>query len=123
MLVDVFNFVFFFFFFFSSRRRHTRWPRDWSSDVCSSDLPMSNYDEIRLIGIGGYGYHGVLASEREGGQPFHAGLVLPLDTEQAAATHEPGHTPAHSAVARAGGEGIGGEPGNPLDTLAARLTH
>src|SRR5690625_4954959 len=28
----------FFFFFFSSRRRHTRWPRDWSSDVCSSDL-------------------------------------------------------------------------------------
>src|SRR5207253_6919505 len=27
-----------FVFFFSSRRRHTRWPRDWSSDVCSSDL-------------------------------------------------------------------------------------
>src|SRR5690625_7409361 len=27
-----------FIFFFSSRRRHTRWPRDWSSDVCSSDL-------------------------------------------------------------------------------------
>src|SRR5437870_13308199 len=27
-----------YFFFFSSRRRHTRWPRDWSSDVCSSDL-------------------------------------------------------------------------------------
>src|SRR5215475_4996884 len=30
--------VFFFFFFFSSRRRHTRFSRDWSSDVCSSDL-------------------------------------------------------------------------------------
>src|SRR5690625_1715610 len=28
------------FFFFSSRRRHTRWPRDWSSDVCSSDLRL-----------------------------------------------------------------------------------
>src|SRR5207253_4206920 len=26
-------------FIFSSRRRNTRWPRDWSSDVCSSDLP------------------------------------------------------------------------------------
>src|SRR3712207_8354369 len=25
-------------FFFSSRRRHTRYWRDWSSDVCSSDL-------------------------------------------------------------------------------------
>src|SRR5690625_7956313 len=31
-------FVSCFCFFFSSRRRHTRWPRDWSSDVCSSDL-------------------------------------------------------------------------------------
>src|SRR5690554_5932601 len=30
--------MFFFFFFFSSRRRHTRCGRDWSSDVCSSDL-------------------------------------------------------------------------------------
>src|SRR5699024_11577325 len=29
------------FFFFSSRRRHTRSKRDWSSDVCSSDLPCS----------------------------------------------------------------------------------
>src|SRR5699024_7934900 len=31
----------FFFFFFSSRRRHTRSKRDWSSDVCSSDLIFS----------------------------------------------------------------------------------
>src|SRR6266550_6898080 len=30
--------LFSFFFFFSSRRRHTRCSRDWSSDVCSSDL-------------------------------------------------------------------------------------
>src|SRR5699024_1977269 len=28
-------------FFFSSRRRHTRSKRDWSSDVCSSDLPVA----------------------------------------------------------------------------------
>src|SRR5690606_41110059 len=28
------------FFFFSSRRRHTRFSRDWSSDVCSSDLEL-----------------------------------------------------------------------------------
>src|SRR5215203_7125294 len=28
------------FFFFSSRRRHTRYWRDWSSDVCSSDLAL-----------------------------------------------------------------------------------
>src|SRR6266536_2490348 len=29
-----------FFFFLSSRRRHTRSTRDWSSDVCSSDLTV-----------------------------------------------------------------------------------
>src|SRR5439155_7298895 len=34
-------------FFFSSRRRHTRWPRDWSSDVCSSDL-VPVYSCLRL---------------------------------------------------------------------------
>src|SRR5699024_11435443 len=31
-------FLLLFLFFFSSRRRHTRSKRDWSSDVCSSDL-------------------------------------------------------------------------------------
>src|SRR5215510_16047679 len=40
----------FFFFFFSSRRRHTRWPRDWSSDVCSSDLHGPPGTPVRLEG-------------------------------------------------------------------------
>src|SRR5690606_40282438 len=35
-------------FFFSSRRRHTRFSRDWSSDVCSSDLvPASSVRKSR----------------------------------------------------------------------------
>src|SRR2546429_2578700 len=34
-------------FFFSSRRRHTRCSRDWSSDVCSSDLVL-----MLALGIG-----------------------------------------------------------------------
>src|SRR6266436_5705908 len=43
MLISILFFLFLsmrilFFFFFSSRRRHTRCSRDWSSDVCSSDL-------------------------------------------------------------------------------------
>src|SRR5699024_12231260 len=37
-----------FFFFFSSRRRHTRSKRDWSSDVCSSDLYLAIISLIRL---------------------------------------------------------------------------
>src|SRR5256884_3478566 len=32
------------YFFFSSRRRHTRCSRDWSSDVCSSDLALGAGD-------------------------------------------------------------------------------
>src|SRR6266403_4289944 len=36
------------FFFFSSRRRHTRSLRDWSSDVCSSDL---GDDAIVVVGV------------------------------------------------------------------------
>src|SRR5690606_30889714 len=34
------------FFFFSSRRRHTRFSRDWSSDVCSSDLTVPLTHEL-----------------------------------------------------------------------------
>src|SRR5699024_11353044 len=37
------------FFFFSSRRRHTRSKRDWSSDVCSSDLALSVITPARLV--------------------------------------------------------------------------
>src|SRR5690625_7977606 len=38
------------FFLFSSRRRHTIWPRDWSSDVCTSDLGWSRSRVIRSPG-------------------------------------------------------------------------
>src|SRR6266511_4750957 len=38
-----------FFFFFSSRRRHTRFSRDWSSDVCSSDLAEAG---LSFLGLG-----------------------------------------------------------------------
>src|SRR5690606_40907158 len=34
-------------FFFSSRRRHTRFSRDWSSDVCSSDLGTATVPHLR----------------------------------------------------------------------------
>src|SRR2546430_5969777 len=42
---------FYFLFFFSSRRRHTRFDCDWSSDVCSSDLPGAG---VEIIGVGRY---------------------------------------------------------------------
>src|SRR2546422_1474986 len=36
-------------FFFSSRSRHTRCSRDWSSDVCSSDLPFISVPAYTLV--------------------------------------------------------------------------
>src|SRR5438874_4018212 len=41
--------IFCFFFFFSSRRRHTRSLRDWSSDVCSSDLHSIQLDPTESL--------------------------------------------------------------------------
>src|SRR6266536_5897947 len=52
------------FFFFSSRRRHTRSTRDWSSDVCSSDLAVQAGAEL----------HAVRLLDRE----LHLGRVLDL---------------------------------------------
>src|SRR5690606_40308693 len=42
------------FFFFSSRRRHTRFSRDWSSDVCSSDLAIPKSDSTDFGTDGSY---------------------------------------------------------------------
>src|SRR3712207_8308049 len=42
-------------YFFSSRRRHTRYWRDWSSDVCSSDLPLLEPLKRKVECVGVYG--------------------------------------------------------------------
>src|SRR5690625_1606828 len=62
-------------FFFSSRRRHTRWPRDWSSDVCSSDL----VEYSLLIGLPKF-HHGIrnrVAITVDGGhRNFHSVFTI-----------------------------------------------
>src|SRR6266704_3769668 len=62
-------------FFFSSRRRHTRSKRDWSSDVCSSDLPQDDgaCDHLRgwmLPSIGLRATSGVKVDLSKEGQPW-----------------------------------------------------
>src|SRR5690606_40200566 len=49
-------------FFFSSRRRHTSFSRDWSSDVCSSDLSSTRACRTGSAGAGGWSRR---RSERE----------------------------------------------------------
>src|SRR5690606_40079769 len=56
LLISV-HFLVHLFFFFSSRRRHTRFSRDWSSDVCSSDLALSVRDgfaHVQRRPVGGH---------------------------------------------------------------------
>src|SRR2546430_11748716 len=60
------------FFFFSSRRRHTRFDCDWSSDVCSSDLPS-------LIGVLAAGYgDGIHRSLGNRGSVLVRGKLAPI---------------------------------------------
>src|SRR3712207_8732688 len=76
-----------FFFFFSSRRRHTRYWRDWSSDVCSSDLRdgveargvLGGDDGVELrVGEEGYFLADVLAHRAVGAADEHVGADADL---------------------------------------------
>src|SRR2546422_1862460 len=70
-------------FFFSSRRRHTRCSRDWSSDVCSSDLPTCHGLGTRapnlLTDEKGQGPIGARCGKREPGKSCKQYLYESLD--------------------------------------------
>src|SRR5690606_40110992 len=77
--------LFFYFFFFSSRRRHTRFSRDWSSDVCSSDLErdLLEYAEARVRELPGITLVGTAAQRAgvlsfliDGTHPHDVGMLL-----------------------------------------------
>src|SRR5579871_4533693 len=89
-----------FFFFFSSRRRHTISLRDWSSDVCSSDLAAD--------GMGRHGNRGRVCEgpwRRAAGQ----GLRAARDLQRGAGGGEDGHLVAAGATAAGRGSGRRGE--------------
>src|SRR5438105_1192777 len=79
----IFAFLFFF-FFFSSRRRHTRSTRDWSSDVCSSDLFLARALAVgaagSVLGLAGSGVRSALGRLRVKEVPVRLhGLPAQLD--------------------------------------------
>src|SRR5262245_63159832 len=61
-------------FFFSSRRRHTRCLSDWSSDVCSSDLPVNDHRAVEQGSVAVLG--GLEASDELGEEAQVVGLDL-----------------------------------------------
>src|SRR6266436_9476229 len=82
----------FFFFFFSSRRRHTRCSRDWSSDVCSSDLPRRFCRGRRAARFSEAG--GIRRRRRRRGRAVHASIFSqgPVTPTSAWRTRKGGET-------------------------------
>ena len=83
--------------------------------------PAADLDTIRIAGIRGRGYHGVLAAERELGQEFIVDVVLGLRTRTAAASDELSDTLDYGLVATRVHERITGAPFALLETLAERI--
>src|SRR5699024_12057196 len=82
--------------FFSSRRRHTRSKRDWSSDVCSSDLPVLA-DTGAIGGTDSHEFH-VLADSGEDAIVFSTESDYAANIEKAEALPAPvGTTPERAA--------------------------
>src|SRR5207249_9522450 len=65
---------------FSSRRRHTRSKRDWSSDVCSSDLAEAARE---------YAAWNLFTGDRDDGQHYASGRFLPTSSLAAAGSEPP----------------------------------
>lgn len=77
-------------------------------------------DVIAVTGIRGFGYHGVLATEREQGQEFSVDVAMTVSTEEAAATDDLARTIDYSAVAAGIHAVITGEPYDLIETVADR---
>src|SRR6266496_5799486 len=93
----------FFSFFFSSRRRHTRSLRDWSSDVCSSDLILSCGGRHRLHHDGAFADGGESLAGLQDDVGGSAGLRKPQPSLAAVNAHA-AHV-AGDATERMGVEG------------------
>src|SRR2546421_7488297 len=99
-------------FFFSSRRRHTRSDRDWSSDVCSSDLyRMPDIANLsRFLGgiedaaakktrkVGNIGHPVLRAAGDEDGSAAHRSAIDHVDGVRPTLTVEPCRVPGHAQL-------------------------
>src|SRR3712207_7646180 len=74
-----------YFFFFSSRRRHTRYWRDWSSDVCSSDLLIA-----AALALASLASFSPAAAQKKGAVPKRPKLQFTTDTNDAIAYYRLG---------------------------------
>lgn len=81
----------------------------------------SRADRITLTGVGSVGYHGVLDSEKQTGQPFFVDVTMFTQFARAAATDDVTRTVNYAEVAEVIREIITGESLNLIETLAERI--
>ncbi|MBF0807671.1 dihydroneopterin aldolase [Rothia nasimurium] len=87
----------------------------------SGQRDYSRTDRITLTGVGSVGYHGVLDSEKQTGQPFFVDITMFTDFTQAAATDNVAHTVNYAEVAEVIREIVTGESLDLIETLAERI--
>ena len=78
-------------------------------------------DRISLIGLRGFGQHGVYDEERATGQEFVVDVVLIVDTRPAAASDDVTDTVHYGDLAQSVLDVVTGEPVNLIETLAQRI--
>src|SRR5690606_41193565 len=108
------------FFFFSSRRRHTRFSRDWSSDVCSSDLLAHLVRAEQILCTGGEQLVDV-----RGDDAFRVDYEVALgDGKIARAGFDPDGRAAETGIARSEERRVGKERrrGRSRDAAKTRKT-
>lgn len=88
---------------------------------CATARDYSRADRITLTGIGSVGYHGVLESEKQTGQPFFVDVTMFTDFAQAATTDDVNNTVNYAEVAETIRTIITGESLDLIETLAERL--
>lgn len=76
---------------------------------------------IEIIGIKGYGYHGLFANEREIGQEFLVDVLADLDLTVAAQSDDLTDSVDYGAIAKTVIAEITGEPCNLIEKLASRV--
>jgi 7,8-dihydroneopterin aldolase/epimerase/oxygenase len=78
-------------------------------------------DRITVTGIEAFGHHGVLAHEREYGQPFVVDVALEVDLSAAGASDDLADTIDYGALAGDVAAIVGGEPVDLIESVAARI--
>lgn len=93
--------------------------QDYSSSVTERDY--SRADRIKLTGISCLGYHGVLETEKQTGQPFLVDVTLYTDFSKAAESDQVEHTINYAEVAEVIRQILTGPSLDLIETLAEQI--